>query len=72
MGKDQNQAGEQPEPREGGGRPDLQDPGKREGGDRHWSTPGIAALREEADEGGLDRSGAVGKERRGPVSTAGE
>lgn len=33
--------------------------------------PGIAALREEAEKSGLDRSRAAEKERRGPVSTAG-
>lgn len=38
--------------------------GTGEGGDQHRSTPGIAVLREEADESGLDRSRAAQKERR--------
>lgn len=44
--------------------------GRGEGGDQHRSTPGIAVLREEANESGLDQSRAVEKERRGPVPTA--
>lgn len=45
--------------------------GRGVGGDQHRSTRGIAVLREEANESGLDRSRTVEKERRGPVPTAG-
>lgn len=71
MEKEQNQAREQPKPREGGKGSDLQGPGKRGGWRPALEHPGhCSAAGEKADESGLDRSRAVEKER-GPVPTAG-